>query len=163
LRDEDFANDVKDAGDVGAGHAVTALYEIVRTEERLDVALPGMAPLRYQRPPASRSRGDELLHVALRYKQPDGDRSVLLTHPVRWTGDERRAPSESMRFASAVAGFGMLLRQSPNAGSLTWPQVVALARGAKGDDPEGYRTDFIRLAELASNLSRRIATVERER
>jgi Ca-activated chloride channel homolog len=157
LRDEDFANDVKDAGDVGAGHAVTALYEIVRTEERLDVSLPGVAPLRYQRPAAPRGRGDELLHVALRYKQPDGERSVLLTQPVRWTGDDRRAPSESMRFASAVAGFGMLLRNSPNAGSLTWPQVVALARGAKGDDPEGYRTDFIRLAEIASNLSRRIA------
>jgi Ca-activated chloride channel family protein len=157
LHDEDFANDVKDAGDVGAGHAVTALYEIVRTEERLDVALPGVAPLRYQRPPVPRGRGDELLHVALRYKQPDGDRSVLLTQPVRWTGDDRRPPSESMRFASAVAGFGMLLRNSPNAGSLTWPQVVALARGAKGDDPDGYRTDFIRLAEIAANLSRRIA------
>jgi Ca-activated chloride channel homolog len=161
LRDEDFANDVKDAGDVGAGHAVTALYEIVRAEERLDVALPGVAPLRYQRPAAPRGRGDELLHVALRYKQPDGERSVLLTQPVRWTGGDRAAPSESMRFASAVAGFGMLLRNSPNAGSLTWPQVVALARGAKGDDPEGYRTDFIRLAEIAANLSRRIATMER--
>jgi Ca-activated chloride channel family protein len=157
LRDEDFSNDVKDAGDVGAGHAVTALYEIVRTEERLDVTLPGVSPLRYQRPPMPRGRGDELLHVALRYKQPDGDRSVLLTQPVRWTGDDWRAPSESMRFASAVAGFGMLLRNSPNAGSLTWSQVITLARGAKGDDPEGYRTDFIRLAEIASSLSRRIA------
>lgn len=163
LRDEDFANDVKDAGDVGAGHAVTALYEIVRTDERLDVALPGVAPLRYQRAPMLRGRGDELLHVALRYKQPDGERSVLLTQPVRWSGDERHLPSESMRFASAVAGFGMLLRNSPNAGSLTWPQVVALARGAKGDDPEGYRTDFIRLAEIASTLSRPFATMDRDR
>lgn len=162
LHDEDFANDVKDAGDVGAGHAVTALYEIVRTEEPLDVTLPGVAPLRYQRAPMPRGRGDELLHVALRYKQPDGERSVLLTQPVRWTGDERRAPSESMRFASAVAGFGMLLRNSPNAGSLTWSQVIALARGAKGDDPEGYRTDFIRLAEIASNISRPFATIDRE-
>jgi Ca-activated chloride channel family protein len=161
LRDEDFANDVKDAGDVGAGHAVTALYEIVRTGERLDVALPGVAPLRYQRPASPRGRGDELLHVALRYKQPDGERSVLLTHPVRWNGGDRNGPSESMRFASAVAGFGMLLRNSPNAGSLTWPQVVTLARGAKGDDPDGYRADFIRLAETAANLSRHIATMER--
>jgi Ca-activated chloride channel family protein len=157
LRDEDFANDVKDAGDVGAGHAVTALYEIVRTGERLDVALPGVAPLRYQRPASPRGRGDELLHVALRYKQPDGERSVLLTHPVRWNGGDRNGPSESMRFASAVAGFGMLLRNSPNAGSLTWPQVVTLARGAKGDDPDGYRADFIRLAEIASTLDRRVA------
>ena len=157
LRDEDFANDVKDAGDVGAGHAVTALYEIVRAEERLDVTLPGVAPLRYQRPPVVRGRGDELLHVALRYKQPDGERSVLLTQPVRWSRPDRSRPSESMRFASAVAGFGMLLRNSPNAGSLSWPQVIALARGARGDDPEGYRTDFLRLAEIAATLDRRIA------
>jgi Ca-activated chloride channel family protein len=157
LRDEDFANDAKDAGDVGAGHAVTALYEIVRADERLDVALPGVAPLRYQHPAALQSRGDELLHVALRYKQPDGERSVLLTQPVRWSRRGRAAPSESMRFASAVAGFGMLLRNSPNAGTLTWPQVVSLARDAKGDDPDGYRADFIRLAEIASNLDRRMA------
>lgn len=157
LRDEDFANDVKDAGDVGAGHAVTALYEIVRTEERLDVPLPGVAPLRYQRRPAVRGRTDELLHVALRYKAPDGERSVLLTHPVRADRGDGDRPSESMRFASAVAGFGMLLRQSPNAGSLTWPQVVSLARGARGSDPDGYRADFIRLAETAAELSRRVA------
>jgi Ca-activated chloride channel homolog len=163
LRDEDFANDVKDAGDVGAGHAVTALYEIVRSEERLDVSLPGVAPLRYQRPPAIRGRSDELLHVALRYKQPDGDRSVLITHPVRADDRGRGLPSESMRFASAVAGFGMLLRNSPNAGTLTWPQVVALARGAKGNDPDGYRTDFIRLAEIASSLDRRIAVTAEPR
>jgi Ca-activated chloride channel family protein len=157
LRDEDFANDVKDAGDVGAGHAVTALYEIVRAEERLDVSLPGVAPLRYQRPPVIRGRSDELLHVALRYKQPDGERSVLITHPVRAEDRDRVRPSESMRFASAVAGFGMLLRNSPNAGSLTWPQVVTLARGARGDDPEGYRADFIRLTEIAARLDQRMA------
>ena len=163
LADEDFSNDVKDAGDVGAGHAVTALYEIVRTEERLDVSLPDVSPLRYQRPPVVRGRGDELLHVALRYKQPDGERSVLLNHPLRWSRSDRQSPSESMRFASAVAGFGMLLRHSPNAGSLTWPQVVSLAREAKGDDPEGYRADFIRLAEIASTLDRRMAVTAEPR
>ena len=156
LRDEDFANDVKDAGDVGAGHAVTALYEIIRTEERLDVTLPPVAPLRYQRPTEVRGRGGELLHVALRYKSPDGERSVLRTHPVRERRLEVGRPSESMRFASAVAGFGMLLRNSPHAGSLTWPQVVSLARGAVGVDSEGYRADFIRLAETAASLSRQI-------
>ena len=163
LADEDFSNDVKDAGDVGAGHAVTALYEIVRTEERLDVSLPDVSPLRYQCPAVVRGRGDELLHVALRYKQPDGERSVLLTQPLRWSRSDRRSPSESMRFASAVAGFGMLLRHSPNAGSLTWPQVVSLAREARGDDPEGYRADFIRLAEIASTLDRRMAVTAEPR
>ena len=155
LRDEDFANDAKDAGDIGAGHTVTALYEIVRTDVPLDVTLPETGALRYQRPPAPvSSSGDELLHVAMRYKEPDGERSRLVTHPVF---ARRGSPSESMRFASAVAGFGMLLRESKHAGSLTWPQVVALARGARGDDRDGYRSDFIRLAELASEIAKPLA------
>jgi Ca-activated chloride channel family protein len=155
LRDEDFSNDAKDAGDVGAGHTVTALYEIVRTGERLDVTLPDAGTLRYQRPAAGPSPTNELLHVAMRYKAPDGDQSLLVTHPV---AARRGEPSESMRFASAVAGFGMLLRNSPHAGSLTWPEVVALARGARGEDEDGYRGDFIKLAERAADLSRRIAS-----
>jgi Ca-activated chloride channel family protein len=156
LRDEDFANDAKDAGDVGAGHSVTALYEIVRSDVRLDVTLPEVAPLRYQRQTVrGAAPANELLHVAMRYKAPDGERSMLVTHPVRANRTIGGTPSESMRFASAVAGFGMLLRQSPNAGTLTWPQVVSLASGARGADPEGYRADFIRLAELAQSLSRR--------
>ena len=164
LRDEDFANDAKDAGDVGAGHTVTALYEIVRTDAPLDVPLPETGALRYQRPaevqpsddraPTMRAPSRELLHVAMRYKDPDGSVSKLVTHPVV---ARRGAPSESMRFASAVAGFGMLLRGSPHAGSLSWPRVVELARGARGDDRDGYRADFIRLAELAGELSHQIA------
>jgi Ca-activated chloride channel family protein len=155
LRDEDFVNDAKDAGDVGAGHTVTALYEIVRTDVPLDVSLPETGALRYQRLSAEASRpADELLHVAMRYKEPDGERSRLVTHPVF---ARRGAPSESMRFASAVAGFGMLLRDSKHAGSLTWPQVIELARGARGNDREGYRADFIRLAELASEIAKPLA------
>jgi Ca-activated chloride channel family protein len=154
LRDEDFANDAKDAGEVGAGHMVTALYEIVRTDARLDVPLHETGALRYQRPSPPSAPSDELLHVAMRWKAPDGDRSQLVTHPV---AARRGSPSESMRFASAVAGFGMLLRGSPYAGSLAWPTVVELARGARGDDRDGYRADFIRLAELAAELSRHVA------
>ncbi|HEU4720284.1 MAG TPA: von Willebrand factor type A domain-containing protein [Gemmatimonadaceae bacterium] len=154
LRDEDFANDARDAGDIGAGHTVTALYEIVRTDAPLDVPLPETSALRYQRPPAVRAPADELLHVAMRYKDPDGAVSRLVTHPV---AARRGATSESMRFASAVAGFGMLLRGSPHAGSLSWSKVVELARGARGDDRDGYRADFIRLAELAGELSHQLA------
>ena len=146
---------------MGSGHTVTALYEIVRSDVPLDVPLPETGALRYQRPPAevdgsaeTRSPSDELLHVAMRYKEPDGERSRLVTHPVL---ARRSAPSESMRFASAVAGFGMLLRNSKYVGSLTWPQVVELARGARGDDRDGYRADFIRLAELASEISKPLA------
>jgi Ca-activated chloride channel family protein len=158
LRDEDFANDAKDAGDVGAGHTVTALYEIVRADAPLDVKLPEVSRLRYQQPTESSSRGDELLTVAMRWKQPDGDRSMLVTQPVR-ASSGRRGASESMRFASAVAGFGMLLRHSPNAGALTWDDVLTLARGARGADEDGYRADFIRLAEIASTLDRKVARV----
>jgi Ca-activated chloride channel family protein len=155
LRDEDFANDAKDAGEIGAGHVVTALYEIVRTDAPLDVPLPETGTLRYQRAPSEVSApAGELLHVAMRYKEPDGERSRLVTHPVL---ARRSAPSESMRFASAVAGFGMLLRNSPHSGSLSWNQVVDLARHARGEDGDGYRADFIRLAELASELSQRLA------
>ena len=150
LRDEDFANDRKDAGDVGAGHTVTALYEIVPAGVKLDVDLPGVAPLRYQRVSGGQSPRDELLHVALRYKAPDGDRSTLMTTPVR--AERTSRPSESMRFASAVAGFGMLLRESKNAGSLTWNEMLALARGARGADEDGYRADFIRMGETAAKL-----------
>jgi Ca-activated chloride channel family protein len=157
LRDEDFANDAKDAGEVGAGHPVTALYEIVRSDVPLDVPLPETTELRYQRPPVTDAPRDELLHVAMRYKDPDGDRSRLVTHPV---SARRGYASESMRFASAVAGFGMLLRESPHSGSLSWQQVVDLARNSRGDDRDGYRADFIRLAELASELSQRIAATQ---
>ncbi|MEO8334681.1 MAG: von Willebrand factor type A domain-containing protein [bacterium] len=151
LRDEDFANDVKDAGDVGAGHTVTALYEIVPTGTPLDVALPEVAGLRYQRVEGADAPRNELLHVALRYKAPDGEKSTLMTYPV---GAERTRPSEAMRFASAVAGFGMLLRESPNAGSLTWSQMLSLARGAKGNDDDGYRADFIKMGEMAASLAK---------
>ena len=154
LRDEDFANDAKDAGEVGAGHMVTAMYEIVRTDVPLDVTLHETGALRYQRPAAPSTPSDELLHVAMRWKQPDGDRSQLVNHPVT---ARRGPPSESMRFASAVAGFGMLLRNSPYAGKLSWPTVLDLARGARGEDRDGYRADFIRLTELAAELSRHVA------
>ncbi len=160
LRDEDFANDVKDAGDVGAGHTVTALYEIVPTGTALDVTLPDVSSLRYQRVTGADSPRNELLHVALRYKAPDGEKSTLMTHPV---GGERSRPSEAMRFASAVAGFGMLLRESPNMGTLTWSQMLSLARGAKGSDEDGYRADFIRMGEVAASLAKPDKVVMRER
>ena len=163
LRDEDFTNDAKDAGDVGAGHTVTALYEIVRADAPLDVSLPETPALRYQKVAGQARQDDrELLHVALRYKAPDGDVSSLLTYPVL-ARDAGERPSESMRFASAVAGFGMLLRHSPHAGNITWPEVVSLARGALGDDVAGYRADFVRLAETASRLSMGVAELPRPR
>ena len=154
LADEDFNDDTKDAGELGAGHTVTALYEVV------PAGLPvprSVDPLRYQptaepRPPVEASPGtfeDELLYVKVRYKDPDGSESRLLAHAV---ADRARSPSRSFRFAAAVAGFGMLLRDSPHAGGLTPDDVIVLAERGRGDDPRGYRGEFIRLVETVRDL-----------
>ena len=159
LADEDFNDDTKDAGELGAGHTVTALYEVV------PAGLPvprSVDPLRYQpaaeprppveAPPAEALPGafaDELLYVKVRYKDPDGAESRLLAHAV---ADRARSPSPSFRFAAAVAGFGMLLRDSPHSGGLTPNDVIELAERGRGDDPRGYRGEFIRLVEAVRDL-----------
>ena len=153
LADEDFNDDTKDAGELGAGHTVTALYEVVPA----GVGMPGgsVDPLRYQQqpvdddaPPPSQFE-DELMYVKVRYKDPDGERSTLLEHPVM---DRSGMPSEDFRFATAVAGFGMLLRDSEHAGTFSLDDVVSLAEQARGDDPRGYRGEFIRLVEAARDI-----------
>jgi Ca-activated chloride channel family protein len=150
LRDEDFADDRKDAGDVGAGHSVTALYEVVPAGVEGTVAVRGGDPLRYGEAPA-RAAGprDELLFVQLRYKRPGETQSRLMRHPVR-TSDAARtvaAASTDFRFAAAVSGFGMLLRDSEHKGDATAERVLGLARGAIGNDPGGYRAEFLKLVE----------------
>jgi len=150
LADEDFNDDTKDAGELGAGHTVTALYEVVPA----GVAVPSgeVDALRYQPqpddPPLS-DFDDELMYVKVRYKDPDGTRSKLLQQAV---ADRPRSPSTDFRFAAAVAGFGMLLRDSEHAGDLTLDDVVTLAEKGKGGDPRGYRGEFIRLVEAARDL-----------
>jgi Ca-activated chloride channel family protein len=154
LRAEDFADDRKDAGEIGAGHTVTALYEIVPIGVAID--LPAVDPLKYQKPSAPFADGssNELLTVKLRHKAPDGDRSRLQTVVVE-DRDVSLEPSADLRFASAVAAFGMLLRDSEYKGSASWSQVVDLARGAVGSDPDGYRTEFLALARSAESLATR--------
>jgi Ca-activated chloride channel homolog len=149
LAREDFADDRKDAGELGAGQAVTALYEVVPVgAEPVALADEGLT---YQdvavRPEARRSR--ELLTVRIRYKRPTGAESRLFSRALTDRGGE---PDEDFRFASAVAGFAMLLRDSEHRGSATFDRVVALARGARGDDPEGDRAEFLRLVETARDL-----------
>jgi Ca-activated chloride channel family protein len=154
LRAEDFADDRKDAGEIGAGHTVTALYEIVPVGIGID--LPAVDPLKYQRPsvPSGEAGASELLTVKLRHKAPDGDRSRPQTVVI-----EDREPgleaSANLRFASAVAAFGMLLRDSEYKGSASWSRVVDLARGAVGQDPDGYRSEFLVLARNAESLATR--------
>ncbi|MDE2781640.1 MAG: von Willebrand factor type A domain-containing protein [Gemmatimonadota bacterium] len=150
LADEDFNDDTKDAGELGAGHTVTALYEVVP----VGIAVPReeVDDLRYQpRPddlPASEF-ADEMMYVKVRYKDPDGTKSRLLEQAV---AERSGAPSADFRFATAVAGFGMLLRDSKHAGDLTLGDVVGLAEKGKGDDPRGYRGEFIRLVEATRDL-----------
>jgi Ca-activated chloride channel family protein len=157
LADEDFNDDTKDAGDMGAGHSVTALYELVPVGAPLDVKVGTVDRLRYQAPlNGGRVRGEneDWFTVKLRYKAPDADTSRLLDRVVR---GESRSPSENLRWASAVAGIGMLLRDSEHKGRATWPVMISLARGARGEDREGYRGEFVRLAEMMEELKNSVS------
>jgi Ca-activated chloride channel family protein len=155
LKNEDFNNDKKDAGDMGAGHNVTVLYEIVPPGETIDA--PTVDPLKYQVParPGSASTSGELMTVKLRYQDPDGDASRLLTVAVANKATELE---HNLGFAAAVAEFGMLLRQSAFKGDATWEEAAELARAHRGPDPDGYRAEFVRLLDLAASLDRQRAT-----
>ncbi|MFT5433623.1 MAG: Ca-activated chloride channel family protein [Myxococcota bacterium] len=156
LANEDFNNDAKDAGELGAGHSVTVLYEVVPVGASSGTS-GSVDPLRYgasgtNRRPQRAERGnpsDEMMFVKLRYKAPDGDRSTLITHAVR--ADDMDGSSD-LRFAAAVAGFGMLLRNSDHAGDLQLSDVTRLAEAGLGTDEKGYRSEFIRLVERARTL-----------
>jgi Ca-activated chloride channel homolog len=154
LRNEDFADDRKDAGELGAGHTVTALYDIVPVGVSFAGTAGDLDDLKYQsvqlRPGAS---GDEWLTVQLRYKEPDGATSRLLTHTVR-TRRAAAEPTGDFRFASAVAAFGLVLRDSEYRGTATLDQVLQLARGLEGPDPDGERAEFVRLVESTRPLLR---------
>ncbi len=143
---QDFANDKKDAGEIGAGHCVTALYEIVPT------AAPGPEADQPAKPGAE---GQELLNVDLRYKAPDGDVSKLISFPAVDNGRDFSASSNDYKFAASVAGFGMLLRNSPYKGTLTWPGLVEMARESAGDETTGYRKEFLELLVKAQSLEPR--------
>ena len=151
LQHQDFNDDAKDAGEIGAGHSVTALYEIIPAG--LPVPSSGVDPLRYQQSarPSIEAKSDELLTVKLRYKDPAADTSKLIAQTVR---NRMTAMSPAVGFASAVAEFGMLLRRSKHAPEASFDRVVARARKFRGADEDGYRAEFIRLAEAAGALSR---------
>jgi Ca-activated chloride channel family protein len=149
LRNEDFNDDRKDAGEIGSGHSVTALYEVVPAG--VEIALPSVDPLKYQttpQPARSVSR-DELVTVKLRYKAPDGDVSRLVETILR---SQPRPMTANIGFASSVAEFGMLLRNSKHVTSESLESVVARATKFRGLDDGGYRAEFIKLAELAKSL-----------
>lgn len=155
LAAEDFNDDTKDAGELGAGHTVTALYEVVPTGAPA-VSTSSVDPLRYggsestTEPEASvTDETSELLFVKLRYKRPDGDRSRLIEVPVE---DEVTRASENLRFAAAVAAFGMQLRDSEHRGDFSLRDVVELAQSAMGEDEHGYRSEFVQLVRTTQTL-----------
>jgi len=152
LRKEDFADDTKDAGELGAGHTVTALYEIIlfgSTEE-----IPGVDELKYQdnkiSPKAFKNK--EILTLKLRYKKPDGKKSKLIVHPLLDKNVVLAKTSGNFKFSAAVAAFGMLLRDSEFKGDTSYESIMELARDGKGKDYFGYRAEFIQLVEKCSLL-----------
>jgi Ca-activated chloride channel family protein len=149
LKNEDFNDDKKDAGEIGSGHSVTALYEIVPAGVQIDA--PSVDPLKYQTPsqPTRSASPDELVTVKLRYKAPDGDTSRLVSTTLR---SQPQPLCANLGFASAVAEVGMLLRGSKHAGSGSFGIAAVRASTFRGADREGYRAEFIKLAELASSL-----------
>jgi Ca-activated chloride channel family protein len=158
LNREDFNNDKVDAGEIGAGHTVTALYEI---------ALAGgagqkMDPLRYQRQEQDYANTDELAFLRLRYKDPESDTSKLLEWAVNRDElmESVAVTSADFRFAAAVAAFGQMLRGGEQLGEYTYQNILELARAGRGDDPFGYRGEFFSLVQLADSLT--VSDIDRQ-
>jgi Ca-activated chloride channel family protein len=152
LRDEDFKDDTKDAGELGSGHTVTALYELIPPGSPDLAKVPRPDSLRYTKTPSrtDAATSSELFFVKLRYKQPTGLESTEMTHVVP---DEVTAtPSVDLAFASAVAEFGMVLRDSPHKGKSSLDQVIARAERSKGSDQFGYRAEFVSMARIARDV-----------
>jgi Ca-activated chloride channel family protein len=155
LEDRDFNDDRVDAGEFGAGHSVTALYEIVPVGVEVDTG--DVDPLRYQQPARARDQdaSDEWLTLKVRYKLPDEDRSRRLTSVLTGGARSIELSSEDVRFGSAVALFGMLLQDSDFSGDAGWSDAYELARSSLGDDPHGQRAEFLHLVARARDLETR--------
>lgn len=151
LNKEDFNNDQKDAGDIGSGHTVTALYELIPVGVKSSF-IEKIDPLKYQRPEHTEpvSFGNELMNVKIRYKTPEGAKSKLLEHPV--PDIPVANTSDNFRFVSAVAQFGMLLSNSEFKQSSSFRSVSQSAKAALGNDRQGYRAEFLRLVKSAEEL-----------
>jgi Ca-activated chloride channel family protein len=145
LKREDFSNDKVDAGEIGAGHTVTALYEIVPAGEK-----GWLEPLRYGKSaPVVSGKNGELAMLRVRYQQPEGGKSLLIERPI---SDQVVTASEDLRFAAAVAAFSQQFKDGRYTGDFSLKDTETLARGARGDDRFGLRNEFVQLVELAQSL-----------
>jgi Ca-activated chloride channel family protein len=156
LAKEDFNDDKKDAGEIGAGHSVTALYEIVPVGAP-SPQIPAVDPLKYQGATAlsAAAGGSELMTVAVRYKLPTSDTSTKFSVPVHNTERPLAEASTDYRFGVAVANIALLLRGSPDVKAGGMKAARALAASAIGDDPHGDRREFLGMVDRASTLSRK--------
>lgn len=162
LKARDFNDDTKDAGEMGAGHTVTAFYEVIPAGVKSSFS-GSVDPLKYQQSPekAVKLTGNpELMTVKLRYKEPDGDVSKLMQQTVADRGTSFGQASENFRFAAAVAEFGLLLKQSPFKQNASFDHVISAASAALGRDSEGYRAEFVKLARSAVIMARDLLTFE---
>ncbi len=153
LRTEDFNDDTKDAGEIGSGHTVTALYQVVPAGKPVDS--PEVDPLKYQRETLENETAQEsgeLLTLKMRYKQPDGETSVKREWPAKDSGKSFKEADADMQFASAVAGFGMLLRDSRYRGDATFAAMREIAGSSLGSDPNGERSEFLQLVTRGLEL-----------
>ncbi|WP_198513512.1 VWA domain-containing protein [Confluentibacter lentus] len=148
LNDEDFIDDTKDAGELGSGHTVTALYEVIPVGVKSNY-IKDVADLKYTQSEVLQNHSDELFTVKFRYKKPDGDKSIEMVHVQK---DDVQVPSEDLEFVSAVAMFGMQLRQSKYHNNSKIEDAISLAKKGRGDDKDGYRAEFIRLISSYKNL-----------
>ncbi|WMX15111.1 von Willebrand factor type A domain-containing protein [Aureispira sp. CCB-E] len=152
LANEDFDDDTKDAGELGAGHTVTAIYEVILANSKSTQIIHQAADLKYQTTKVSGNETD-LMTVKFRYKPIQSDQSILLEQVLKNTAiTNLDNSSDNYRFSAAVAGFGMLLRNSKFKGSATYDSVLELAKGALGNDKEGYRTEFLQMVQSANTL-----------
>jgi len=156
LQNEDFNDDAKDAGELGSGHTVTALYEIIPVGIKDDFTR-SVDSLKYQsNNKAIRSElSSEVMTIKFRYKKPNEEKSILIVHALKDDHLALESTSDNYRFAAAVAEFGLLLRGSAFKQESSYKQIIALANSAKGEDKNGYRQEFIKLVEGASSLANR--------
>ncbi|MDY0168598.1 MAG: VWA domain-containing protein [Thermoguttaceae bacterium] len=152
LRAEDFHDDKKDAGEIGAGHTVTALYELVPAGKEMNLPLADASKYHETGGPSTAAASGELFTIKLRYKHPQEDTSELLSFPVSDAGKSLAEASGDFQFAAAVAGLGMLLRDSEHKGTASYDLVLELAAAGLGSDAGGYRAEFLQLAGIAKSL-----------
>jgi len=166
LAAEDFANDKKDAGEIGAGHTVTALYEIIPVGAEEAKAAAAGEPLKYQAAVATAgsntaevklsdaAKSGELLTLKLRFKQPDGHKSELREFPLTERGGNFTAASKDFQFAGCVAQLAMILRDSQYRGQMTTAAIAEIAAASKGEDKDGSRQEFVELVKRVQELGK---------